>query len=115
MKAIFERKPDSFARRLEEININKIIVLDEFDFLSVLEHPYRKYDFIESNGYLMGCVDGIYQCILLVGEGRTDGLLVESEGAAYCRYAAYIPDVSFIHIVNCANEEKYEEILTLKG
>lgn len=114
MKAIFERKSDSFARRLEEININKVIQLEENDFFKVLEHPLEDYDFLEKNSQFMGYVNGIYQCVLLVGEGRTDGLLVESEGAAYCRYAAYIPDVSFIHVVNFANEEKSEEILTLK-
>ena len=113
MKVNFERKPESFLRRLEDIKINKIIQLEENDFLKVLEHPLEDYDFLEKNNQFMGYVNGIYQCVLLVGEGRTDGLLVESEGAAYCRYAAYIPDVSFIHDANFVKEEIYDEqILT---
>lgn len=37
---------------------------------------------------------GVYHCLLLTGDGRNDGLLVESEGYGYCRYASYVPDIS---------------------
>ena len=36
--------------------------------------------------------DGAYHCILVMGQGHRDGILVESEGFAYARYAAYVPD-----------------------
>ena len=96
MKAILERKPDSFTERLKNIEITAIIQLSNQDFINVLMHPLYNYDFIKQKAHLMGCKNGVYQCLLLVGEGRTDGLLVESEGAAYCRYAAYLPDATFI-------------------
>ena len=41
-----------------------------------------------------GDSNGVYHCLLLTGEGRNDGLLVESEGYGYCRYASHVPNVS---------------------
>lgn len=108
MKAYFERKPESFLRRLKNIKINKVIQLEENDFLNVLEHPLEDYDFIKKNSQVMGCINGMYQCILLVGKNRTDGLLIDSEGASYCRYAAYIPDVTFVNEIQ--RQKKQEEV-----
>lgn len=38
--------------------------------------------------------EGIYHCLLVTGEGRRDGVLVESEGYRYARYASYVPDAA---------------------
>ena len=38
--------------------------------------------------------DDVVHCILVIGENRTDGILVESEGYGYTRYASYIPEIS---------------------
>ena len=35
---------------------------------------------------------GVYHCLLVVGEDRPDGILVESEGSSYARYAAFLPN-----------------------
>ena len=37
---------------------------------------------------------GVYHCLLLTGENRNDGLLVEAEGYGYCWYASYVPNIS---------------------
>ncbi len=35
--------------------------------------------------------DGVLHCLLALGEGSNDGVLIEAEGYDYARYAAYIP------------------------
>ncbi len=93
MKAIFERKPSDF--NLRGFKVSKTIRLPAEVFEDVLRNPMRDYDFIQENIEQMHCdSSGVYHCLLLTGEGRNDGLLVESEGYGYCRYASYVPNIS---------------------
>ena len=93
MKAIFERKPSEFD--LRSFEISKTIQLPAEVFEAVLQKPMRDYNFIQENMEQMHCDSkGVYHCLLLTSEGRNDGLLVESEGYGYCRYASYVPDIS---------------------
>lgn len=93
MKAIFERKPSDFD--LRSFEVSKTILLPAEVFEDVLRNPMRDYDFIQKNTDLMHCdSSGVYHCLLLTGEDRKDGLLVESEGYGYCRYASYVPNIS---------------------
>ena len=93
MKAIFERKPSDFD--LRSFEVSKTIRLPADVFEAVLQKPMRDYDFIQDNIEQMHCdSSGVYHCLLLTGEGRNDGLLVESEGYSYCRYASYVPNIS---------------------
>ncbi len=93
MKAIFERKPSDFD--LRNFEVSKTIRLPADVFEAVLQKPMRDYDFIQDNIEQMPCdSSGVYHCLLLTGEGRNDGLLVESEGYGYCRYASYVPNIS---------------------
>ena len=93
MKAIFERKPADFD--LQSFEVSKTIRLPAEVFEAVLQKPMRDYDFIQENIEQMHCdSSGVYHCLLLTGEGRNDGLLVESEGYSYCRYASYVPNIS---------------------
>ncbi|WP_312279474.1 DUF6329 domain-containing protein [Oscillibacter sp.] len=93
MKAIFERKPSDF--NLRSFEVSKTIRLPADVFEVVLQKPMRDYVFIQENIDQMHCDSGgVYHCLLLTGEGRKDGLLVESEGYGYCRYASYVPDIS---------------------
>ena len=93
MKAIFERKPSDFD--LQSFEVSKTILLPAKVFEDVLKNPMRDYTFIQENIEQMHCdSNGVYHCLLLTGEGKNDGLLVESEGYGYCRYASYVPDIS---------------------
>lgn len=93
MKAIFERKPSDF--NLRSFKVSKTIRLPIEIFENVLQNPLRDYTFIQENIEQMHCdSSGVYHCLLLTGEGRNDGLLVESEGYGYCRYASYVPNIS---------------------
>lgn len=91
MQAIFERKPSDFC--LQDFEVSKTIRLPAEVFEDMLKNPLHDYDFIRENADLMHYGrNGVRHCLLLTGEGRTDGLLVESEGFSYCRYASYVPD-----------------------
>ncbi|WP_286173582.1 DUF6329 domain-containing protein [Clostridium sp. WB02_MRS01] len=93
MKAIFERKPSNFD--LRSFEVSKTLRLPAKVFEDVLRNPMRDYTFIQENIEQMHCdSSGVYHCLLLTGEGRNDGLLVESEGYSYCRYASYVPNIS---------------------
>ena len=93
MKAIFERKPSDFD--LRSFEVSKTVRLPAEVFEAVLQKPMRDYNFIQENMEQMHCDSkGVYHCLLLTGEGRKDGLLVESEGYGYCRYASYVPNIS---------------------
>lgn len=93
LQAIFERKPSDFC--LQDFEVSKTIRLPAEVFEDVLKNPIQDYDFIRENIDLMRSdSNGVYHCLLLTGEGRNDGLLVESESYGYCRYASYVPDAS---------------------
>ena len=55
-------------------------MLDDYDFIS----QYRDEMYQEGD---------VVHCILVKGENSTDGILVNSEGSGYARYAAYFPAV----------------------
>lgn len=95
MKAIFERKPSEF--NLREVEVEKTLRLPAESFEAVLNAPLRDFDFIKAHTDLMYFDgEGVCHCLLLTGEGRNDGLLVEAEGYGYCRYASYVPNIAAI-------------------
>lgn len=50
------------------------------------------YDFLRKNAGLMRVENGVTHCLLVVGETFEEGILVNSEGSDYARYAAYFPN-----------------------
>ena len=102
MKAIFERKPSDFD--LLSFEVSKIIRLPSEVFEAVLQKPMRDYNFIQENIDQMHCDSGgVYHCLLLTGVGSNDGLLVESEGYGYRRYASYVPNISALTSPPCSS------------
>ena len=76
----------------DKFMIEKTITLDPQAFESFLDRPLRDYDFIKEYVDYMYCeLDGIYQCIYVTSDEHDFGILVESEGYHYARYAAYLP------------------------
>ena len=51
---------------------------------------------IRQNKDAMGHDEKGIHCLLVLGEGGRDGILVDSEGYDYCRLAAYIPEARTI-------------------
>ena len=89
MKTAFEHKPDF---RLRDFVIEKTVIVSAEVFADMLKHPLKNRPFLIENVPLM-CQDGngVYHCLLVTGEDRTDGILVESDGYGYPRYACYVP------------------------
>ena len=92
MKTAFEHKPDF---RLRDFVIEKTVTVPAEVFADMLKRPLENRPFIIENVPLM-CQDGngVYHCLLVTGEGRTDGILVESDGYGYAKYASYVPEAA---------------------
>lgn len=92
MKTVFEHKPDFTFR---EFAVEKTVTIPARKLEEMLRHPMRNHEVIVENAEVMGVDrDDVYHCLLVTGEGRMDGLLVESEGSGYARYASYVPEAT---------------------
>ena len=98
MKAQFVRKPNTVK---ELKNISESVSGNEFVTERIVELKAKDYEYfqnnllddfecIKSNIDLMRVdTDGVWHCILVREEENKEGILVESEGYEYARYAAY--------------------------
>lgn len=72
--------------------VEKAIAVPHAEFDELKRHPLRDNRLIAENADMMYCdKDGSYHCLLIYDQERGDGLLIESEGMVYARYAQYIP------------------------
>lgn len=84
------RKESEF--RTKSCVVEKAIAVSYGEFEYLKSHPLRDNDLIAENADLMYCdSDDNYHCLLIYDEEKGDGLLIESEGTSYARYAQYIP------------------------
>ena len=89
-RAIFRRKEVCFEP--SECEIEKVIHLSDSDFARFQQTLLDNYDFLHENADLMRVEDDVTHCLLVVGDTFEDGILVNSEGSDYARYAAYFPN-----------------------
>lgn len=90
INAALLRKESEF--RTKTCVVEKAIAVPHAEFDELKRHPLRDYRLIAENADLMYCDnEGNYHCILIYDQEQGDGLLIESEGMAYARYAQYIP------------------------
>jgi len=90
LQAIFTRKAEDFL--IWDCVIDKIVELPEAEFKYFKTAPLRNISFIAENTDLMyKDSDGVFHCLLVLGEGSSDGVLVESEGYNYARYSSFMP------------------------
>ena len=86
-----------FRRKDKEIEttpcvVEKIIELGQKKYTHFRQHLLDDYDFLSENRESMYVdTDGVSHCLLVLGEGSKEGILVESEGSSYARYSAYVP------------------------
>lgn len=78
---------------VEPCAIEKVVELSAEEFSSFCRDLTERYDFIHE------CADDLYQdgnginhCLLVLGAGSRDGVLVRSEGCDWARYHAYLPN-----------------------
>lgn len=92
MQTVFICKPDF---HFDEFIVEKTVTIPARKLEEMLHHSMRNHEVILENTAVMGVDrDDVYHCLLVTGEGRTDGLLVESEGSGYARYASYVPEAT---------------------
>ncbi|MGL5254235.1 MAG: DUF6329 domain-containing protein [Brevinema sp.] len=91
-RAVFSRKETEIPAR--EFVVEKIITLPQEAYQYFCKNLMKEYDFIRENVNLMECKENVYHCLLVMGAGTKEGVLVESEGAAYARYTSFLPDAS---------------------
>ena len=90
LKVIFERKPEWFQP--VPVKIERIIRISGEELDELFQKPYLEYDFIKKHIDDMYLDEkDVYHAILVMSKERVDGLLIESEGAGYARYASYVP------------------------
>lgn len=89
-----DRRKDSFV-------VEKIVVLPENQYIQ-----YQCGGFLCDSIFLFDNLDKmwfdsaarVWHCLLVTGESRSDGILVESEGYSYARYAAYVRDCARLRL-----------------
>lgn len=88
-KARFERKAS--APEVTDADIVGVVTLNQAQFAWFSERLLDDYDFIAD--YAKETYDDGERkhCLLVLGEGEDDGILVCSEGSFYARYSAYLP------------------------
>lgn len=102
-----------FRRKDTEIEVNPCIVEKSIELPSELfehfsENLLNDYDFIlENTDCMYQNKNGVSHCLLILGEGQDDGILVESEGSTYARYSAFVPNARQLW----RQEQKYEPAL----
>lgn len=84
------RKESEFKTRI--CVVEKAIAVPHSEFENLKRHPWQDNDLIAENTDLMYCdSDDIYHCLLIYDDKNGDGLVIESEGSKFARYAQYIP------------------------
>jgi len=74
-----------------EVKIEKVVTLQINEFRKFEDRLLDNYDFITENKELMYIdEDDVWHAILITAKEVDYGILVESEGYDYARYAAYI-------------------------
>lgn len=75
LKAVFECKPAQF--RCRNIKIEKVVHISSEDYEAFFQRPMMEQNFISENIEQMHLgTDGAYHCILVMGQGHRDGILV---------------------------------------
>ena len=84
------RKEPRFDTRL--CKVEKILELSGSDFVHLKENLLDEYEFLTRYRDLMRLdQDDIAHCLMVLGDGYEDAILIEAEGASYARYAAFLP------------------------
>lgn len=106
-KANFQYKPSSF--QLDDCQIEKIVELSREEFCKLRITPLVDQPFIAKHKGCMFSEDGVLHCLLALDKDGSDGVLIESEGYNYPRYAAYVPGMR--EIVNAQMERAVDFII----
>lgn len=102
IKAIFHRKEPELD--LRNCVFDRVVFLPDTQYQQFQKNLLDEYNFISQYRDEMYQEGDTVHCILVKGMDSTDGILVNSEGAGYARYAAYLPAAQAF-----LNEQKMEQ------
>ena len=88
-KANFVEKPGNF--QMDDCQIEKVVELSHEDFCRLKITPRANQPFLAEHKDYMFSRDGVIHCLLALGQGSNDGVLIDTEKYDYARLAAYIP------------------------
>ena len=92
-----ERKPTELTGK--GCVIEKAVPVSHMKFLSIANAPLNDEPIIEENrdNMYFDSRDNMYHCLLIYDKDYGDGIVVNSEGSSYARYAQYIPQAKVIY------------------
>ena len=76
----------------ENCIVTDIIELPESEYASLYQNLLRERDYLAERANMESFIDGQRCCVLVLGEGQEDGILVDSQGSSYARRSAFIPE-----------------------
>mgnify|MGYP003291024658 CR=1 FL=1 len=91
-----------FTCKDTQVNADPCVVfsaveLSTKDFNHFRNHLLERYDFLaESNEKMPVPTGSERQCVMVLHDGRDEGILVDTQGADYARYTAYLPNARAI-------------------
>jgi len=92
IKSKLMRKENNFE--LQDCKIEAIAELRDVDFQSFSRHMIDRdhffLDIFKDKMYVDK--DDVAHCVMVLSDKSDDGILVESEGASYARYSAFVPN-----------------------
>lgn len=106
-KANFQYKPNNF--QMDDCQIEKVVDLSAGEFAALTVTPLRDHPAVAANRSCMFSENGVMHCLLALEQGGRDGLLIESEGYDYPRYAAFVPGIR--DIVNAEMDRAADYII----
>lgn len=91
LKATFQRKESDFDA--ENCEVSRVVELPQGQFDYFMTHLLDEQDFLVELREEMGYTeDGVRHCLLVLSEKGDDGILVDSQGSSYARYASFLPN-----------------------
>ena len=106
-KANFWEKPVNFE--MDDCQIEKVVELSHEDFCRLKITPLADQPFLVENKSCMFHMDGVIHCLLALGQGSNDGMLIDAERYNYPRIAAYVPGMR--DIVNAEMDRAADYII----
>ena len=105
LKANFRCK--QVALEVEACVVEKVVELSTAEFDQFCRSMLEKYPFIREARASLHYDDGMRHGFLVLGVGRNDGILVDTQGADYARYSAFIPNARSLLMPDMGIDRSY--------
>ena len=106
LKAVFEREIKRFPET--ECVVERALELPKAEYREFRDHLSRDMPFItENRDWMLADQNGVAHCLLVIGEGGSEAVLVNSEGQDYACCASLVPGAREL---TAAEQQKLEHI-----